>query len=71
MYATLQAEVIKHRETNKYKLFVGFQKLGEFNSIAEAMQHADNSGMSGVFNLIGNRYRDSWYVPQFIKAATV
>ena len=68
MYATLQAEVIKHRETNKYKLFVGFHKLGEFGTIEEAMRYADNSGMSGVFNLIGNRYRDSWHVPQFINA---
>ena len=49
-----------------YKLFIGFKKLGEFASIMEAKKHADNSGLSGTFNLIGDRYRDSWYVfPNF------
>jgi hypothetical protein len=45
-----------------YKLFIGFRKLGEFDSILTAKQHARNSGLSGMFNLMGNGYRDSWYV---------
>lgn len=46
-----------------YKLFIGFKKLGEFGSIMEA-KHADESGLSGTFNLIGDSYRDSWYVSE-------
>ena len=45
-----------------YKLFIGFKKLDEFDSILEAKQFADNAGLSGIFTLIGNKYRDSWYV---------
>jgi hypothetical protein len=46
-----------------YKLFVGFQKLGEFESIYIAKKHAHESGITGAFNLIGtNGYLDSWYV---------
>lgn len=49
-----------------YKLFVGFRKLGEFGSISEAGQYAQNSKSWGVFNLLGtNGYRDSWYVCKF------
>ncbi|HAZ03032.1 MAG: hypothetical protein A2W90_18355 [Bacteroidetes bacterium GWF2_42_66] len=44
-----------------YKLFIGFRKLGEFPSILEAKQYANNSGLTGVFNLFGNNYLDSWY----------
>ena len=47
---------------NIYTLFVGFRKLGEFKSILEAKKFAQNSGLSGAFNLLGNNYRDSWYV---------
>ena len=46
-----------------YKLFVGFKKLDEFESILIAKQYALESGITGDFNLIGsNGYRDSWYV---------
>jgi hypothetical protein len=46
-----------------YKLFVGFRKLGEFDSIYIAKQFAQESGITGAFNLIGtNGYRDSWYI---------
>lgn len=49
-----------------YKLFVGFRKLGEFDSILTAKQYAKNSRLSGIFNLLGtNGYRDSWYVCKF------
>lgn len=47
---------------NIYTLFVGFRKLGEFKSILEAKKFAQNSGLSGAFSLLGNNYRDSWYV---------
>lgn len=51
-----------------YKLFVGFRMLGEFDSILKAKQYAQNSELSGMFNLIGDGYRDSWYVfPSEIK----
>ncbi len=49
-----------------YKLFAGFRKLGEFKTIQEAKRFAGNSGETGVFNLIGDKYRDSWYVPMYI-----
>lgn len=46
-----------------YKLFVAFRKLGEFDSIYIAKQFAQESGVTGAFNLIGtNGYRDSWYI---------
>jgi hypothetical protein len=46
-----------------YKLFVGFWKLGEFDSIYIAKQFVQESGITGAFNLIGtNGYRDSWYI---------
>lgn len=66
-YAILQAEVIKHKNNSTmYKLFVGFKKLGEFKSISEAKQFADKCGETGVFNLIGDKYKDGWYVfPDF------
>lgn len=64
-YTILQAEVIKHKENSTmYKLFIGFKKLGEFKSILEAKQFADNSGLAGVFNLIGDKYKDSWYASE-------
>lgn len=47
---------------NIYTLFVGFRKLGEFNSILEAKKFAQSSKLAGAFNLIGENYRDSWYV---------
>jgi hypothetical protein len=49
------------RRSKMYKLFIGFRKLGEFNSILEAKQLAENSGLNGIFTLIGYSYRDSWY----------
>ena len=62
LYALLQKEVEKHRANpGIYKLFVGFDKLGEFGSAQEARSHAENCGRSGTFNIIGDRYRDSWY----------
>lgn len=46
-----------------YKLFVGFRKLGEFDSILISKQFAHESGLAGAFNLLGtNGYNDNWYV---------
>lgn len=66
-YAVLQAEAEKHKNNeDMYKLFIGFKKLGEFKTISEAKKYADKCGETGVFNLIGDKYRDSWYVfPNF------
>ena len=66
-YAILQQEVEKHKQNSTmYKLFIGFKKLREFKTISDAKKFADNSGETGVFNLIGDRYKDSWYVfPDF------
>lgn len=65
MYVMLQEEVRKHKEnSDRYKLFIGFKKLGEFGTISEAKKHANESGLSGVFNLIGDKYQDSWYVSE-------
>ena len=47
-----------------YKLFIGFRKLGEFSTIWEAKDFAAKSGMSGVFSLVGDNYRDSWYITE-------
>lgn len=62
-YAFLQAEAEKHKNNrDMYKLFIGFKKLGEFKTILEAKKYADESGLAGAFNLIGDKYKDSWYV---------
>lgn len=52
------------KKSEKYKLFVGLKKLGEFESILEAKQFANNSGYTGAFNLLGKDYSDNWYVFQ-------
>lgn len=44
-----------------YILFIGFRKLGEFPSIQQAKKYAQDSEETGVFSLIGDNYRDSWY----------
>jgi hypothetical protein len=49
------------KRNKMYKLFIGFRKLGEFDSILEAKQFAGNSGLTGVFSLRGENYSDSWY----------
>lgn len=46
--------------TNKYNLFKGFQKIGEYNSILEAKKNAPKE--DGVYNLLGCHYRDSWQI---------
>jgi hypothetical protein len=52
-----------HKQPEKFKLFIGFRRLGIFDSIIEAKKYADRSGLWGAFNLLGDKgYRDSWYV---------
>lgn len=66
LYVMLQEEVKNHREnSDKYKLFIGFKKLGEFSSILEAKQYADQTGQTGRFSLLGDKYYDSWYISQW------
>jgi hypothetical protein len=44
-----------------YRLFLGFQKLGEFGSILEAKRFAAECEQSGMFSLVGENYHDGWY----------
>ena len=63
LYTMLEEEVKRHRENKgKYKLFIGFKKLGKFSSISEAKKYADNTQQTGLFNLTGDKYHDSWYI---------
>lgn len=49
-------------KTESYKLFLGFRKLGEFQTIWQAKLFARDCGDSGIFNLIGTNYSDTWYI---------
>ncbi len=51
-----------------YRLYIGYRPLGEFNSIMKAKDYAHESGLSGVFSLIGDNYRDTWYIGKNEKA---
>lgn len=64
IYNILRHEVEEYRkQPGKYKLFIGFKRLGIFDSISQAKRYADRSGLWGAFNLLGDKgYRDSWYV---------
>ena len=44
-----------------YTLFIGFRKIDVFLSIREAKKFATESNLTGVFTLLGENYRDSWY----------
>ena len=44
----------------KYRLYKGFKLIGEFDTILEAKQNAPKE--DGVYNLIGDGYRDSWQI---------
>ena len=35
-----------------------------FDTISEAKKYAQDSGLTGAFNLLGDNYRDAWYVSQ-------
>lgn len=43
-----------------YKLYKGFKLIGEFDTIFEAKKNAPKE--DGVYNLIGQNYRDSWQI---------
>ena len=61
---TRRNEWIAEKSKGKYILFLGFQRLGEFDTISEAKKHAQDSGLTGAFNLLGDNYRDAWYISQ-------
>ena len=44
----------------KYRLYKGFNKIGEFDSIREAKAAAPKD--DGVYNLRGENYSDSWQI---------
>jgi hypothetical protein len=60
----LRQAVEQYRQHPKaFRLYIGFQKLGEFDSYAEARQYAGKTSLSGVFNILGEKgCRDAWYV---------
>lgn len=53
-----------NKRKKMYKLYVGLKKLGEFDTILDAKQYANQCGISGAFNLLGDQYTDSWYVSE-------
>ena len=59
---TRRDEWLKKKTKDKFVLFLGFKRLGEFESVSEAKRYAQDSGETGIFNLLGNNYRDAWYV---------
>lgn len=59
---TRRDEWLKKKTVNKFVLFLGFKRLGEFDTLSEAKKYAQESGETGVFNLLGDNYRDAWYV---------
>jgi hypothetical protein len=44
----------------KYRLYKGFAKIGEYDTILEAKKNAPSE--DGAYNLKGDNYRDSWQV---------
>ena len=55
-------KTIKSCASTNYSSATGL--LGEFSGIWEAKNFAAESGMSGIFSLVGENYRDSWYEPK-------
>lgn len=49
-------------KTNTYRLYNGFRLLGEFSTLWQAKQFAQECGEGGMFSFVGDGYRDSWYV---------
>ena len=48
----------------KYKLFIGYRLLGEFPVYGKPKISPLKAAMSGIFSLVGENYRDSWYEPK-------
>lgn len=42
----------------KYRLYKGFGLIGEFETIKDAKDNCPKD--NGVYNLIGDNYRDTW-----------
>lgn len=59
---TRRDEWLNRKAKKKFVLFLGFKRLGEFDTISEAKKYATECGETGVFNLLGDNYRDAWYV---------
>lgn len=57
-------KTIKSCASTNYSSATGYRLLGEFSGIWEAKNFAAESGMSGIFSLVGENYRDSWYEPK-------
>jgi hypothetical protein len=52
----MTAEFIQYLQRLKaFRLYIGFQKLGEFDTYAEARQYAGETSLSGVFNILGEK----------------
>lgn len=53
--------ILNNSNTNNYRLFKGFKKLGEYATIREAKAKAPKT--DGVYNLKGpGGYWDSWQI---------
>jgi hypothetical protein len=48
------------KQMKAYRLYKGFNKIGEFDSILEAKKNAPKE--DGIYNLKGENYRDSWQI---------
>ena len=55
-------KTIKSCASTNYSSATGW--WGRFSGIWEAKNFAAESGMSGIFSLVGENYRDSWYEPK-------
>lgn len=48
------------KQMKAYRLYKGFNKIGEFDSIIEAKKNVPKK--DGVYTLKGENYRDSWQI---------
>ena len=53
----------------KFRLYKGFNLIGEYNSILEAKSNAPND--DGFYNLIGENYKDSWHILKGVSYANI
>lgn len=60
MSVYLDKETDKMKKMKAFRLYKGFNKIGEFDSILEAKKNAPKE--DGVYNLKGENYRDSWQI---------
>lgn len=60
---------IMKTEQKTYSLFLGWKKIGSYPNIAEAKKEALAHGVSGVYSVVGENYRDSWFISKMEIAA--